>query len=305
MKNNLEKNEPMWSNFAGRIIFNIVAHPFDYAKFLIQIGYEPIPPWPSTTFWGKPALALPNIFQYINHIKRVDGVAGCYQGFVPKCWAYCIYSVTSNKCIESITFKDELNVNDVSVDDLEDNLRDKHYAQEFLKNLVGRTVGLIVTHPFDVICVRMMAQFVGKETKYVTLLGSVKEIYKVNGLSGFYSGFIPRIIGHTITLALVSASTYYINKYVIKDDLRAFTYTTMSFLASTITYPFLLVTQCMAVNDCGLAAGKPPMMPYYADWQQCWRHLSSIKQLKRGSSVMWRTINLPSIEYLEYTKSLY
>jgi short subunit fatty acids transporter len=48
--------------------------------------------------------------------------------------------------------------------------RDEHYMQEFLKNLVGRTAGLIVTHPLDVICVRMMAQFVGRETKYVLVI---------------------------------------------------------------------------------------------------------------------------------------
>ncbi len=45
--------------------------------------------------------------------------------------------------------------------------RDKKYVQEYFKNLIARMVGVILSHPFDVISVRMMAQFVGGETKYV------------------------------------------------------------------------------------------------------------------------------------------
>lgn len=37
-----------------------------------------------------------------------------------------------------------------------------------------------------------------------------------------------------------------------------------------------------------LVAGKPPSMPIYKDWTSCWSHLSNTKQLKRGSSLIWR-----------------
>lgn len=33
---------------------------------LFQIGYEPIAPQPGKTFLGRPAMVLPNIFQYGN-----------------------------------------------------------------------------------------------------------------------------------------------------------------------------------------------------------------------------------------------
>lgn len=89
-----------WSGYAMRICVNAAAHPFEYAKILIQvnqenvvcmeivsatkrlksdwsicifsdekIGYEPIPPQPTHTFFGKPALKLPNIFQYGKHTR--------------------------------------------------------------------------------------------------------------------------------------------------------------------------------------------------------------------------------------------
>lgn len=40
------------------------------------------------------------------------------------------------------------------------------YIQEFIRDLISKSVGIIVSHPLDVIAIRMMAQFVGDETKY-------------------------------------------------------------------------------------------------------------------------------------------
>jgi len=53
-----KQKENKWSNYALRIIVNTASHPFEYAKVLIQIGYEPIAPRPAKTFFGKPALKI-------------------------------------------------------------------------------------------------------------------------------------------------------------------------------------------------------------------------------------------------------
>ena len=60
------------------------------------------------------------------------------------------------------------------------------------------------------------------------------------------------------------------------------------FLSTSLTYPFHVVSACMAVNNSGLAAGQPPHMPIYVNWTDCWAHLSRNNQLKRGSSIIWR-----------------
>lgn len=44
-------------------------HPFDYAKTLIRLGYEPIAPYPGRTLYGMQVLKLPNIFQYSKMIR--------------------------------------------------------------------------------------------------------------------------------------------------------------------------------------------------------------------------------------------
>ena len=34
--------------------------------------------------------------------------------------------------------------------------------------------------------------------------------------------------------------------------------------------------------------GNPPSMPEYKNWIECWKHLKSINQLRRGSSIFFR-----------------
>lgn len=44
--------------------------------------------------------------------------------------------------------------------------RQKRCIYELLRDVVSRVVGVIASHPLEVIAVRAMAQFVGGETKY-------------------------------------------------------------------------------------------------------------------------------------------
>lgn len=44
--------------------------------------------------------------------------------------------------------------------------RRKKCINEIIRDVISRTVAIIVSHPLEVISLRMMAQFVGGETKY-------------------------------------------------------------------------------------------------------------------------------------------
>ncbi|XP_066586773.1 mitochondrial carrier homolog 2-like [Prorops nasuta] len=290
------KDESLWSGIASRMLLNTIAHPIEYAKVLIQIGHEPIPPKPTTTLFGKPALGLPNVFKYVKYIKSVDGFTGCYRGLVPKLCAYTVSAIAFDKTTticKSITLKYEL-YNEKEDDELTESERRSKCVFKLIRDLISRIVGIIISHPFDVIALRIMAQFVGRENKYNGLLRSFGEVYRENGIMGYYAGIIPRIIGNAAVLIMVSASTYAINKYFISDhDIN--TESAMTFLATTVTYPCLLVSHCMAVNNSGLAAGCPPNMPIYNNWLDCWRHLSSVRQLNRGSSLLWRYYPGPQV----------
>jgi len=44
--------------------------------------------------------------------------------------------------------------------------RRKEFIDKLSVKLIAHTAGVVASHPFQVICVRMMAQFVGGEDKY-------------------------------------------------------------------------------------------------------------------------------------------
>ncbi|KAF2893379.1 hypothetical protein ILUMI_12773 [Ignelater luminosus] len=283
-----------WSNYALRIIVSTASHPLEYAKVLIQIGHEPIPPRPTKTFFGKPALKLPNIFEYVKHIKSVDGFTGCYRGLVPKVCGNLASAVASQKMIEHMEFDKEETIEEL--DELEEEKKKELFIKSVKKDLVSRVTAIIVSHPFHVITIRMMAQFVGREAKYNGIFGSVVEIYRENGIKGFFSGLVPRILGDVISLILASTLAYAVNTYVFEEkELQMYTSATMSFIASAITYPFQVVSNCMAVTGSGLQAGSPPYMPIYSSWIDCWSDLSRRNQLKRGSSLLVRYYVGPQI----------
>jgi len=288
LQSNMSKQrDNHWSNYALRLIVSTASHPLEYAKVLIQIGYEPIAPRPTKTLFGKPALKLPNIFEYVKHIKSVDGFKGCYVGLVPKVCGNLASALASQKVIEHMDVEKDENLEEQ--EELEEEKKKELFLKSVKKDLLSRTVAIAISHPFHVVTIRMMAQFVGSEAKYSGLFGSVVEIYKENGIQGFFSGLVPRVLGDALALIMASVLAYAVNTYVFEEkELQMYTSATMSFIASAVTYPFQVVSNCMAVSGSGLAAGSPPQMPYYGSWMDCWSDLSRRNQLKRGSSLLIR-----------------
>lgn len=285
-KHNMSKQKGnSWSNYALRIIVSTASHPLEYAKVLIQIGHEPIAPRPTTTLFGRPALKLPNIFEYVRYIKSVDGLVGCYRGFVPKVCGNLASAIASQKVIDHMSDKED----EDELSEADEDKRTELFLKSVKKDLVTRCAAIVVSHPFHVVTIRIMAQFVRNETTYNGLFASIMQIYKESGVKGFFSGLVPRILGDVFSLLLASALAYAFNTYVFQDkELQMYTSATMSFIASAITYPFQVVSNCMAVAGTSLAAGSPPNMPYYNSWLDCWSDLSRRNQLKRGSSLLIR-----------------
>jgi len=273
-------------SFGMRLCISSLAHPFDYAKVLIQIGHEPFQPFPTRTLLGKPVYGLPNVFRYIQYIKSVDGVSGCFRGLGPK---LCGTVLGNSAALWAKQFFVTPHGLDPDEDIVSDEEQTDMLKSNLVRDLVVRSVSVVVSQPFIVVSTRMMAQFVGGEEQYGGFFSSVREVYRTDGLTGFFSGFIPRLIGDIANLLLVNIATYAINRYIIEDrELRLFTFPSVQFIVNGIIYPFTVVSTCMAVNNCGLAAGMPPYMPSYKSWTHCWADLSQARQLNRGSSLFLR-----------------
>ncbi|CAG5126759.1 unnamed protein product [Candidula unifasciata] len=270
-------------------------HPFGYAKVLMQVGYEPLLPELTKTFFlRKEVYVYPNIFKYIGHIKKVDGFAGLYRGVLPRIVAGTLGNLVQYNIQNRIKLSQDKKTSKETEKSPEKIDEDfvawlKAFAKETSEDTVSRCCGVIVSHPFHVIMVRCMVQFIGRETKYDSIFSSIKEIYDRDGILGFFAGLIPRLIGEVIAIWLTSFLTQVINKYMIQEkDLQSYTGAACGLVVSQFTYPFTLVTNIMAVNNCGLIAGEFPHMPVYSSWLDCMRSLSQEGELKRGASAFWR-----------------
>ncbi|BFZ09450.1 hypothetical protein BsWGS_12488 [Bradybaena similaris] len=270
-------------------------HPFGYAKVLMQVGHEPLLPERAKTFFlRKEVLVYPNIFKYIAHIKKVDGLWGLYRGVLPRIVAGTLGNLVQYNIQNRIKLSQEKKTpteTERSHDKIDEDFVAwlKVFAKETSEDTLSRCCGVIVSHPFHVIMVRCMVQFIGREDKYDSIYSSIKEIFDRDGILGFFVGLIPRLIGEVIAIWLTSFLTQVINKYMVQEkDVQSYTGAACGLIVSQFTYPFTLVTNIMAVNNCGLVGGQFPQMPTYSNWFDCMRSLSQEGELKRGASAFWR-----------------
>lgn len=272
----------------SQLLITTICHPMEYAKVLIQLGFEPLPPRRSTTLFGRPAMILPNVFQYIKYIKAQDGFFGCYRGLSARLLGLIASSQLTSKVIYACGIDlPEINDPPNIITDEEPVAED--YIKLGRRDMIMHTAAVIVSYPFHVVSVRMMASFIGKEEEYSSLISAIISVYKDDGIRGFFHGIVPKLVGDLTCAAVTGVLAYYVNKHLVKTkDLRYYTVPFLTFITSTLTYPLVVVSTCMAVTGCSLRAGCPPNMPKYPHWQKCWQDLVRNKQHKRGSSLIFR-----------------
>ncbi|KAJ8412091.1 hypothetical protein AAFF_G00143580 [Aldrovandia affinis] len=287
-----------------------ITHPLLYVKLLIQVGHEPLAPTVGTTMFGRKVLYLPGFFSYgqrlntgtpmpfpegmpyARHIIRVDGKSGLFRGLSPRVMSSAISTMVRSKVKQAVPGENTENVS--NRDDLKTSFR--KVVRETSHEMVVQCLSRIATHPFHVISVRCMAQFVGREVKYRGLFSCVAKIFQEEGVTGFFVGLIPHVLGEVIFLWCCNLLAHLINTYAVDDNfsqapaVRSYTKFVMGIAVSVLTYPFMLVADLMAVNNCGLAAGLPPNSPIFKSWVHCWRHLGVQGQLFRGSSFFFRRV---------------
>ncbi|XP_069489520.1 mitochondrial carrier homolog 1 isoform X1 [Ambystoma mexicanum] len=269
-----------------------LTHPLIYVKLLVQVGHEPLPATYGRNILGNRVLYLPGFFTYARYIVQVDGKRGLFRGLTPS-----IVSSTLNTA-SRITLKKAYPLEDMehvsNSDDLKTSL--KKVAKETSNEMMVQCLSRIIAHPLHVVSMRCMVQFVGREVQYSGVFGSIANIYKEDGILGFFQGLVPHLLGDAFLLWCCSFLSHFINTYAVDDNfthasiIRSYTKFVLGVALSMLSYPFMLVGDLMAINNCGLIAGIPPYSPVYTSWIQCWRHLSATGQLFRGSSLFYRRV---------------
>jgi len=291
LEKTLDTLSKSWPEIALKVGMTSATHPLDLAKTLIQIGHEPILPKHTRTWLGKPALSLPSVFVYMGHIRRRDGFLGLYRGLGPKLVSLGVSSVVSDQFAQHWPKSQFEDMND---DELDEEQKKQKAIDAAIKEIMERFAIIAVTQPLHVVVVRSMASFIGQESDYNNVFSGLLQIYRENGILGFWSGAMPRALGEALTVVLGAAIAYGLNMYADKN-LKSYTSHISSFLAASLCYPFTVVSHCSIVSRSGLVAGYPPLMPFYNNWVDTWRHLSREKQLKRGSSLLFRYYTGPQV----------
>uniref|UniRef100_H2L3D6 Mitochondrial carrier homolog 2 n=1 Tax=Oryzias latipes TaxID=8090 RepID=H2L3D6_ORYLA len=260
----------------------VLSHPLMYIKVLIQVGHEPLPPTLGRNLFGRQVQQLPGLFSYAKHIVKIDGKVGLFKGLVPRLCASTIGTFVHSKVMLHV-FPSVLTLQCWSF-------------LQTTKEMIARSCATVITHPFHVITLRCMVQFIGRETKYSGVFDSIVTIYREEGILGFFAGLIPRLLGDVLSLWICNMLAHLINTYAIDDsmnhkgEIKNCSQAGTGFLASMLTYPFVLVSNLMAINNCGLAGGLPPYASIYPSWVDCWRHLSREGNMSRGNSLFFRKL---------------
>ncbi|XP_072853544.2 mitochondrial carrier homolog 1 isoform X1 [Pogona vitticeps] len=276
--------------------FTALSHPLLYVKLLVQVGHEPLPPTVGRNLLGRKVLYLPGFFAYAGHIVKVDGKRGLFRGLTPRILSSTLSTISRGQVKKAFPLEDMEHVS--NKDDVKTSLR--KVAKETSHEMMMQCVSRVISHPLHVISMRFMVQFIGREVKYRGVFSSIGTIWKEEGLLGFFVGLVPHILGDVIFLWCCNLLAHLINTYAVDDNfnqasvIRSYTKFVMGIAVSMLTYPFLLVGDLMAVNNCGLLAGLPPYAPVFSSWIHCWKHLSAQGQLFRGSSLLFRRASTPA-----------
>ncbi|NXY83840.1 MTCH2 protein, partial [Alcedo cyanopectus] len=253
-------------------------------------------------------------------IMKVDGRVGLFKGLTPRLCSSAIGTVVHGKVLQGSRSSP------AAPSPLQPGASKKEpvssleqVIKETSREMVARSAATLVTHPFHVITLRCMVQFIGRETKYSGTLSSFATIYREEGILGFFAGLIPRLLGDILSLWLCNMLAYLINTYALENgglggvrggpaqgsellfvlpqvstmaEMKSYSQAVTGFFASMLTYPFVLVSNLMAVNNCGLSGSLLPYAPTYSSWLDCWRQLHREGNMSRGNSLFFRKVPL-------------
>ncbi|KAM3618575.1 uncharacterized protein V6R79_021943 [Siganus canaliculatus] len=185
-----------------------ITHPLLYVKLLIQVGHEPLPPTVGTTMFGRRVLYLPGFFSYAQHIVKVDGRRGLFRGLSPRIMSSTISTVVRSKVKQQMELLSKKSDPQTSLSKV---------VQETSHEMIIQCLSRLVTHPFHVMSVRCMAQFVGREATYSGIFNCMIKIFKEEGVTGFYVGLVPHVVGEVLFLWSCNLLAHFINTYAVDE----------------------------------------------------------------------------------------
>ena len=272
------------------VYYMVIFQPLKVVATLRRIGYEPVLPSQYYSYISRQYFwYYPGIFEYTHALIGERGWLGLYRGLIVCVIDNVVYDVMVVLC--------QPLVNSLLNRIPEDRGRGVglpiilQATKSFLFSAILHCLVEVVERPFDVIAVRAIAQHVGQETIYSSVLQAVRQIYNEEGIAGFYSGLVPALLQNVLNsitfvlFILVIKGLFPLAKQTKgdkdkpRDDASDLKRAFANFLSQLCWYSFLVVSNLMAINDSGLAAVRNR----FNGWQDCLRHLRATGSLYRAN----------------------
>ena len=174
--------------------------------------------------------------------------------------------------------------------------------RQAIRATIFTSAGLIVSRPLTVVMIREIAQLVGRETKYNSVIGALYTIGYEEGPRGFFSGLVPALIAQGITIWGTFALTYGIERALVRatrdnhddenarkafKDTRKVFNVIVPFFVNAFSYPFSVISTLMSINGSGLAVSLLPYSPSFNYWGDAYDYLKP-HGLVRGARLFLR-----------------
>ena len=278
-----------------------------HTQVLIQLGYEPTPPQRRYSFFFRQYLYYyPGIYGYAKNIVQKDGWKALYRGLGVSLFSSVVgisaHALIHPMVTQAVTNLPVYTVSEATSSDVPDTEPQEiettravlvQATRSFVIGLITSVSVEMIVRPFNMIAIRSIAQHVGKESMYNGVFSSIRQIYNDEGLTGFYAGLAPAILGHAFSCIIYSSMWIAFEMIAINCPYRwmklfirgLVAVPLLAYIPRTYSYPFSLMTNMMAVNKTQLqvAAGQPG----YCSWRDCYRDLKSTGSLYRGSVVLF------------------
>jgi carrier protein len=304
-----ERVRDYFTKLVAKTATGIALHPLTVAKTLMQIGHEP---YPLTTgkvfvFLGREAYFLPNALQYLKNLYNEAGLTTLFTGLD----AGILSSLTGGATAFALELYLDRYFPDVGgayqeVKKEEDELTDHESFRLKLRQAVRATIytsaGLIISRPLTVVMIREIAQLVGREVKYNSVISALYSIGYEEGPRGFFSGLVPALIAQGITIWGTFALTYVLERGLLRatrdnpdpenarktyTDTRKVLNVILPIFVNSFSYPFSVISTVMSLNGSGLAVSLLPYSPAFNYWGDAYDYLKP-HGLVRGARLFLR-----------------
>lgn len=281
----------------------VLWHPLAMSRTLMQLGYEPEPPTMRKTFGAtlclsnKSVATFPSVISYIHRLRDRVGWMGVFTVALPaRIGSNLVGNIVAQharQCLEPCEESarvERLRRRKLGEETLAEFALDTGYAA------VSRTAGVVVSYPLYVVMVRQMAQVVGGDEVYGSVAGSVAEIWRSEGVLGFFGGLGPRVLAELAGVAVSASLAYLFNKYVFKErvapETKEMTHVVTGMLAGQLVYRFHVLACVLAVDG---AATKLDLAMGFGGTRDAYRYLAERGLFTRGSSFVMRRAPLSAI----------